>query len=163
MLFCASCYDSDDAHGVRAQHSFVFSALAQLHPMHRGGGGCKLPFPAVPTALRQAVTALLHPAVELPSGNVLRRGCGRSLRAPLQPAAYRAPHGQGPEREPSPGHINHKQYELVPSGVNHKLFAQPRPISAVLRNLGRQPSARPEYRFHGKYEIKGLDSSWYKI
>lgn len=37
-------------------------------------GGCKYPFPAVPTTLKQAVTALLHPAAELSPGNIHCRG-----------------------------------------------------------------------------------------
>lgn len=84
------------------RHSIDLSPLPWLSCIQctEEGGGCKPLSPAVLTALRQAVTALLHPAAELSSGSVPFGGLREEPQSPTRAGLA------GPEREPSPGHIN---------------------------------------------------------
>lgn len=87
LLFPTSHCNSDDVQDV-CRHSVDLYSLPWLSCVQCTveGGGCKWPFPAVPTTLGQAVSAWLHPAAELSSGNIL---CGGLREEPHSPCHSR--------------------------------------------------------------------------
>lgn len=109
-ILCLTLCDVRDV----CRHSIDLYSLLLLSCIQctEEGGGCKWLFPAVPTALRQAVSALLHPAAELSSGNALC-SAGAAEGAPEPPLHQRGRQLlQVPEVEPNSGPRHYKHLVL---------------------------------------------------
>lgn len=141
---------------VQAQRRFIFSALAQLRSVHSGGWrmqmalSCCAHNPGTPPGFIQLRSFLLE------TSSV--GGCRRSLTAPA--TAWAGSYHWCQKWFCGAQFWIHLAL-TGPSGINYKLFADPRPISATLRNQvgSLQLGKCPVHWFHRKCKIKDLDSS----